>query len=202
MELSVSQVCTEKVSTWRRGRGRAQGAPLVVSHSRWRENGGGGGGVVITSIFSSVLVWRELLKTDDLHFLWDIFFPPTARPPRIQKRRSEVWKGTERENEKSESVWGGIERQKQAHFQFDKADMKRETQADKRKQGKVLTVILLDSSFLPSRVVIENTSRILFSTHQRACTALQSAYMIRLGNCRRGVCVCDCVSWNECLSQK
>lgn len=55
-ELSVSQVCTEKVSTWQGGRFRAQGAPLVVSHSRWRENEGGG---LLLSLPSSPLRWCE-----------------------------------------------------------------------------------------------------------------------------------------------
>lgn len=44
-----------------------------------------------------------------------------ARPPRVHKRQSEVWKGTEGGGVCTE----GIDREEQAAFQFDKADMKR-----------------------------------------------------------------------------
>lgn len=44
----------------------------------------------------------------------------------------------------------GIERQEQVHLQFDEADKKETGGGGER----VLTVILFDSSFLPSRAVI------------------------------------------------
>ena len=108
-ELSLSQVCTERASTECTGdTGGAQGAP-EVSHSKWRENKGGGVGGgknaekdVITSISSSMLVWRELQKTDDLHFHTHKLQQqslPGFRKARVRK----VWK--DKEMGKSEVVW-------------------------------------------------------------------------------------------------
>lgn len=142
-----------------RGRGRAQGAPFSGGRER----------CCCRRLLLLKVAVREKKTTtaaaaDDLYFLFGTFSSVRQdEASRIQggdrvKRRGD-WHGTKkrvvvmvegggRGRRMGEKVQGGIKSEKRAHFQFDEARHESgETRADKRKQGKVLTVILLDSPF-------------------------------------------------------
>lgn len=100
---------------------------LVVPHSRWRESER-----CYRRVPSPRLRWCDggCCKNNrwPTFSVRDISFSRTARPPRIEgRKKKETRRGTEQKEKgggMGEKVWGGIKREKQARFQFDKADMK------------------------------------------------------------------------------
>lgn len=144
------------------------GSPLASPSSRASFEVGGGDVIAAHRLLVCVGATAAAAKTtDDLHFLFETFpsleqrgLPGLRQKKRKKRKKSEARRGTEqKEKAGGEKVWGiegGIKREKQARFQFDKADMKvGRREQTKGNREKVLTVILFDSSFpFPSPVVI------------------------------------------------